>query len=342
MSSRKRLVVSIILFAGVFVVGVAGFKLLGGPGWSLLDAVYQTVITVATVGYGEAHDLGGNPAARVFEILYIILSLGTIAFAVSSITAFIVEGELKKLLGRRRMDKDIARLKDHDIVCGSDETAQTIIQELLATARPFVVIEPAAERLEKLGALGPVLYLQGDPAEDDVLVKAGIERARGVLLSLPTDEATLFVAVTARSLNPKVRIVAKGIDVKSHAKMMKAGADYVVSPSYIGGMRMVSQLVRPAAVTFLDLMLRERGATLRVEDIFVAAGAPLAGKTVGASGLRDRRDALLVALKRAGTGEHVFNPGPETVIGAGDALIFITSPAALGEIARQAGGPHGA
>jgi voltage-gated potassium channel len=342
MSSRRRLGLSIALFAGVFVVGVAGFKILGGPGWSLLDAVYQTVITVATVGYGEAHDLGGNPAARVFEILYIILSLGTIAFAVSSITAFIVEGELKRLLGRRRMDKDIARLKDHDIVCGSDETAQTIIQELLATARPFVVIEPAAERLEKLAALGPVLYLQGDPAEDDVLLKAGIERARGVLLSLPTDEANLFVAVTARSLNPKVRIVAKGIDVKSHAKMMKAGADYVVSPSYIGGMRMVSQLIRPAAVTFLDLMLRERGATLRVEDVFVAAGAPLAGKTVGASGLRDLREALLVAIKRAGTGEHVFNPGPEAVIGAGDALIFITSPAALGEIARQAGGPHGA
>ena len=339
MSSRKRLVISLVLFVGVFIIGIVGFKLLGGPDWSLLDAVYQTVITVATVGYGEAHDLGGNPAARVFEVIYIILSLGTIAFAVSSITAFVVEGELKRLLGRRRMDKDIARLKGHDIVCGSDETAETIIQELLATERPFVVVDPAAERLEKIAALGRVLYLQGDPAEDDVLLKAGLERARGVLLSLPTDEANLFVAVTARSLNPKVRIVAKGIDVKSHAKMMKAGADYVVSPSYIGGMRMVSQLVRPAAVTFLDLMLRERGATLRVEDVFVADGSPLAGKTVGASGLRDRRDALLVALKRAGTGEHVFNPGPETVVGTGDTLIFITSPGALGEIARLAGGP---
>jgi len=119
---------------------------------------------------------------------------------------------------------------------------------------------------------------------------------------------------------------------------MKAGADYVVSPSYIGGMRMVSQLVRPAAVTFLDLMLRERGATLRVEDVFVAAASRLVGKTVGGAGLRDRRDALLVALKRAGTGEHVFNPGPDVVVGAGDALIFITSPGALGEIAKLAGG----
>lgn len=338
MSSRRRLFVSLGLFAGIFLVGVAGFKLLGGSDWSVLDAVYMTVITVATVGYGEIHDLGANPAARVFGIVYIILSLGTIAFAVSSITAFVVEGELKRLLGRRRMDKDIARLKGHDIVCGSDETVETIVRELLETERPFVVVDPAAERLEKIAALGRVLHLQGDPAEDDVLIRAGLERARGVLLCLPTDEANLFVAVTARSLNPKVRIVAKGIDVKSQAKMMKAGADYVVSPSHIGGMRMVSQLVRPAAVTFLDLMLRERGATLRVEDVSVAAASPLAGKTVGASGLRERRDALLVALKRAGTGEHVFNPGPETVIGAGDALIFIISPGALGEIARLAGG----
>jgi voltage-gated potassium channel len=257
MDSRKRIIAAFALFVTVFLIGVAGFKVIGGAEWSLLDAVYMTVITVGTVGYGETHDLGGNPAARVFTAAYIILSLGTIAFAVTSITAFVVEGELKRMLGRRKMEKDIARLEGHDIVCGADETAQTIIQELLTTKRDFVVVDADRARLDRLAAAAPFLFVEGDPADDEVLKKAGIERARGILLSLPTDEANLFVTVTARQLNPSVRIVAKGIDVKSHEKMVRAGADYAVSPTFIGGMRMVSQLVRPAAVTFLDMMLRE-------------------------------------------------------------------------------------
>ena len=143
MTPRKRLYIAVILFLVVFVFGVAGFKILGGSEWSFLDSVYMTVITVATIGYGEVHDLSGNPAARIFAIIYILMSLGTIAFAVTSITAFVVEGELKNILGRRKMEKEIARLKDHYIVCGSDETAQTIIQELSQTKRDIVVIEPS-------------------------------------------------------------------------------------------------------------------------------------------------------------------------------------------------------
>ncbi|MBE3111671.1 MAG: NAD-binding protein, partial [Acidobacteria bacterium] len=212
MDSRKRIFISLGLFVTVFLIGVAGFKTIGGAEWSLLDAVYMTVITVGTVGYGETHDLGGNPAARVFAAAYIILSLGTIAFAVTSITAFVVEGELKRILGRRKMEKDIGRLKGHDIVCGADETAQTIIRELITTKRDFVVVEPDRAKIDKAAAAATFLFVEGDPADDEVLKKAGIERARGILLSLPTDEANLFVTVTARQLNPQIRIVAKGID----------------------------------------------------------------------------------------------------------------------------------
>ena len=160
MDSRKRIFISLGLFATVFVIGVAGFKMIGGAEWSLLDAVYMTVITVGTVGYGETHDLGANPAARVFAAAYIILSLGTIAFAVTSITAFVVEGELKRILGRRKMEKEIARLKGHDIVCGADETAHTNIQELITTKRDFVVVEPDRTKIDKLAAAATFLFVE--------------------------------------------------------------------------------------------------------------------------------------------------------------------------------------
>jgi voltage-gated potassium channel len=334
MPNRKKIFVSILMFLAIFLIGVVGFKFFGGPGVSLLDSAYMTAITVSTIGYGEVVDLSTHPAGRVFNILFIILSLGTIAFAVSSITAFIVEGELKNLLGRRRMEKDIAKLKDHYIVCGSDETAQTVIRELLLTERDFVVIEPARERWERLGATPGLLSIQGDPAEDEVLLKAGLDRARGLLVSLPTDEANVFVTITARSLNPKVRIIAKGLDPRSHEKMKKAGADSVVSPAFIGGMRMVSDMVRPAVVTFLDKMLYDKERTLRVEEVTVGAGSPAAGRTIGEAGIRERTGALVVAIKRAGSSAYEFNPTAAALVGEGDTLIFIGSPAMVDEVEK--------
>jgi voltage-gated potassium channel len=336
--NRRRIYVSLLLFAAVYLIGVIGFRVFGGPDVSLLDCIYMTAITISTIGYGEVVDLSGSPAGRVFNILFIILSLGTIAFAVSSITAFIVEGELKNLLGRRRMEKDIARLKDHYIVCGSDETAQTVIRELSLTQRDFVVVEPSKEKVEKLAALGEFLYVLGDPAEDDVLRKAGLERAKGVLLSLPTDEANLFVTLTARSLNPRVRIVAKGIDLKSHDKMKKAGADSVVSPSFIGGMRMVSDMVRPAVVTFLDMMLYGKERVLRVEEVEVGKGSALVGKTIQASEIRERTKALLVAVRQAGTKDYEFNPPADRMIRETDVFIFIGTPETVRELKKAAAG----
>jgi voltage-gated potassium channel len=338
MDNRRRIYISFILFAAVFFIGVAGFKFFGGPEVSFLDCVYMTAITISTIGYGEVVDLSAHPAGRVFNILFIILSLGTIAFAVSSITGFVVEGELKNLLGRRRMEKDIARLKDHYIVCGSDETAQTVIRELLLTQREFVVVEPAKERIEKLGALGSFLFVLGDPAEDEVLQKAGVDRAKGILLSLPTDEANLFVTITARSLNPKARIIAKGIDLKSHDKMKRAGADSVVSPSFIGGMRMVSDMVRPAVVTFLDKMLYDKEHVMRVEEVEVGQGSPLVGKTIQESEVRERTKALLVAVRKAGTKDYEFNPSSDRLVQGNDVFIFIGSPEMLKMLGNMAAG----
>ncbi len=326
MDNRRKIYLSIVVFLAIFLVGVVGFKIIGGAKVSLLDSAYMTAITISTIGYGEVVDLSGHPAGRVFNIIFIFLSLGTIAFAVSSITAFIVEGELKNLLGRRRMEKDIGKLKDHYIVCGSDETAQTIIQELQRTERDFVVIEPSREKLDKLASAANLLYVQGDPAEDEVLLKAGLSRAKGILLSLPTDEANVFVTITARSLNPGVRIIAKGLDLKSHEKMRRAGADSVVSPAFIGGMRMVSDMIRPAVVTFLDKMLYDKARTLRVEEVAVGQGSPLAGRTIAQAAIGEKTGALLVAVKRAEPADYEFNPAPGRTIREGDTLIIIGSP----------------
>jgi voltage-gated potassium channel len=336
MKSKKRIYLSLTVFVAVFIIGVAGFKIIGGPEWSLLDSLYMTVITLSTVGYEEAVDISANPAARIFATVFIVICLGTIAFAVSSITSFIVEGELKNVLGRKKMEKEIAKLKDHYIVCGTDETAQTIIQELILTKKKFVVIEPLKEKIDRFSAEENILFINGDPTEDDVLLSAGIEKARGILLSLPTDEANLFVTLTARSLNPRIRIVTKGIDLKSHKKMVKAGSDSVISPTFIGGMRMVSEMIRPAVATFLDMMLRERERVLRFEEVLVKKESPLVGKIIEEAKLEEKTNALLVAIRRAGRKDYEFNPSKDTTIQENDTLILIATPDMVKELEKLA------
>ncbi len=337
MTRRNRLLLSFAMFFIVLGIGVAGFKTLGGKDWSLLDSLYMTVITLSTVGYEEVADLSANPAARIFAVVFILLCLGTIAFAVSSITSFIVEGELKNILGRKKMEKKISKLRDHYIVCGADETAQTIIEELILTKRPFVVVDPLQENLDKLTALGEILFIQGDPAEDEVLISAGIAEAKGILLSLPTDEANLFVTLTARNLSPDIRIVTKGIHPKSHKKIKKAGANAAVSPTFIGGMRMVSEMVRPAVVGFLDNMLRERDVVRRVEEVLLRSGSKIIGRTIAESKITDVKEALLVGLRRSPAETYEFKPALDTELQVDDVLFFITTPDGLKEVEKIVG-----
>lgn len=337
-SSKRRIFISLMVFFVVFLVGVTGFKFFGGKEWSFIDSLYMTVITLSTVGFGEVEDISTNPAARIFTSVFILFCLGTIAFVVSSVTSFIVEGEMKNLLGRRKMEKEISKLKNHYIICGTDETAQTIIQELILTQKDFVIIEPLKEKIDKLSASVKGLFIHDDPTEDNVLISAGIKKAKGIFLSLPTDEANLFITITARSLNPDIRIVTKGIDVKSHSKIIKAGSDAVVSPTFIGGMRMVSEMIRPAVVTFLDMMLRERKKVLRVEEVVVKKGASMDGKTLEEARIGEKTGALLVAIQKGGGKDYDFNPVKETAIQEKDVLILIASPESAKKVEKFTGG----
>lgn len=321
MTIQRRLKIAVIVLAIIFFIGVAGFKLLGGHEWSTLDAVYMTVITMATVGYGETKDLSKNPAARIFAIFFILTGMGILLFVISSATAFIVEGELTQVLWRKKMIKEISKLKNHVIICGAGETGIHTVEELLKTRNDFVVIEPDKERVEKLKLLGDLNIIEGDANEDSVLIQAGIERAKGIIIALPTDKDNLFVTITARQLNPGIKIVAKGIDPKTDTKLIKAGANSVVSPNFIGGLRMVSEMIRPTVVNFLDLMLRDKLRTLRVDEVTISERSHIAGKTLEEAAITEKINLLVMALKEPDSPDFNFNPSPKTLLRPGQVLI---------------------
>lgn len=311
----------------LFVVGILGYLLLEGPEQGLLDAVYMTVITLTTVGYGETVDLSNSPGGKLFTVLLLLASFGALAYFVSTLTAFLVEGELQRLFWRRRMTRAIEGLSNHVIVCGAGFTGQHVVRELLATERPFVLIDTDEERMRELAEESgdELKAVIGDAGDDETLRAAGIERASGLISCVSSDRDNLLVVVSARLLNPRLRIISRCIDERVEAKIRKAGADAVVSPNRIGGLRLISELVRPDAVSYLDAMLRDGGAALRVEATPIAASSKLAGETVGA--LKEEQvSGLTILALRAPDGEWCYAPADEAILEAGHALVFVGPP----------------
>ena len=327
MSLQRRLLIALLALLIVVMVAAAGYRTLGGPHVTLLDAVYMAVITFATIGYGEVVDTGANPALRVFNMVMILFGIGVMLYVFSASTAFIVEGELKDIFRRRKMLKQIRDLQNHFIVCGAGETAYHVVKELLKTEHPFVVIDHDDEQLAKIQSLGTFPVLKGEAADEEILATAGLARARGVATVLRDDKDNLMVTVTARQLNPTVQIVARCADARMAERLTRAGANSAVSPNMIGGLRMASELIRPHVVTFLDMMLKEQSKTLRVEEIALGADSPWVGKTIRETEIHDRYGLLALAVRQAG-GEIKYNPRGDTVLAGGDVLIV------MGEIHR--------
>lgn len=316
---------------GVLLIGVIGYVLI--EGWRPFDALYMTVITLATVGYGEIHPL--STGGRVFTIGLIFIGIGVLTWAFSNLTAFFVEGELTRVLRRRRMQKQIDSLKDHFIVCGVGHTGQVIIQELRKTRRPFVVVDKSSEVCERLAQSG-VPAIQGDATEDQVLQQAGIERATGLFTALTSDQDNAFVALTARGLNPNLRIVSEQVESNVREKLLRSGASAVVNPNLIGGLRMTSEMVRPAVVGFLDHMLRGDGDVLRFEELAVPEGSPLAGKPVGEIKGAQGNAALVVSVLHA-DGNYELNPSSERPLKAGETLVVMGTLNQLEDLKRKLG-----
>lgn len=220
------------------------------------------------------------------------------------------------------MLKQIRDLKDHFIVCGAGETAHHVVQELLKTSHRFVVIDHDEERLEKIRHLGEFPVLTGEAADEEVLEEAGLSRAAGLAVVLPDDKDNLMVTVTVRQMNATIRIIARCTDARMGDKLLRAGASATVSPNMIGGMRMASEMIRPHVVSFLDLMLREKSKTLRVEEISVKEGSSWAGKTIQETEIHRRFDLLALAVRNP-AGVIEYNPHGDTVLNAGDVLIVM-------------------
>jgi voltage-gated potassium channel len=315
---ERRIVVLLVVLLGVLAVGTLGYVLI--EGWSVFDALYMTVITLATVGYGEVHPL--SPAGRAYTIVLILAGLGVMGYALSTVTAFLVEGELTGILGKRKMERKIKNLREHVIVVGARETGKHVAEELLKTGIPFVVIERDPSHAASLERIGEVLYVVGDAMDSEVLRRAQIESARGLISSIPSDQDNLFIVLTARELNPALRIVSRVVAEESRHKLVKAGADAVVSSNLIGGLRMASEMLRPHVVSFLDSMLRETEATaVRVEEVQVPPTSPWVGRTLEETRIREKVGVVVFGVREAATGKYLLNPAPTFRLGPGDVLI---------------------
>lgn len=324
---RERVAIALVALAIVYVVGVVGYKIVGGDEHNWLDALYMTTITLTTTGYGEVIPIADRPAAQAFTIVLLLFGATGVVYFASVITAFLVEGDITEGFRRRRMQRTIESLRDHHIVCGAGQAGLAVLQELVETKRTAVLIENDADTIERLMELFPsLLVVRGDFTDDTALQAAGVTRAAGVVFCADSDKDSLVGTVTARQLNPNVRIVARATDEKAIQRLKSAGADAVVSPGLIGGMRLASELVRPAVVGFLDRMLRDKEQALRIEEVDVPRGSPLEGRTIAELAVRRYANLLVLAIQDADGSEYSYNPDPDHRVTAGARLIVMGNP----------------
>jgi voltage-gated potassium channel len=325
MSSQiyRKLIWACLILAIILMIGTTGYWLIGEGQYSLIDAFYMTVITVTTIGFGEVIDLSGNAVGRIFTIFTAFSGIGVLLYIVTNLTALIVEGELGESFRRSKMQRMASKAKDHYIVCGSGLTGFHIISELRATKRPRVIVDIDKNKIYKtLEAFPDEVFIEGDASDSNTLLKAGIEKAKGLFAVTGDDNNNLVTSLTAKQLNPDIRVVARCNEIKNSEKMKKAGADAVVSPSFIGGMRLASEMIRPTAVSFLDTMLRDREKNLRVEEFPVPS--QFVGKAISALNLKRYQDTLLLAVRAKE--DWIYSPPDNYVIKPENTLVIMTTP----------------
>lgn len=312
----KHLRMGLVILAAISVIGTVGYCL---AGWSPLDAIYMVAMILSTVGLGEVHEL--TPELKVFTTLLCIVGVSAFLYLVGGLVQMMAEGEINRALGLRRVTREIQRLNGHIVICGFGRVGEILAHELRRHKKSFAIIEHDPERISDATALG-YLVLNHDATEEEALAAAGVPRAVTLATTLPRDADNVFITLTARNLNPKITIIARGEFQSTEKKLMQAGADRIVMPAAAGALRMAAMITRPAALELIEVVAGRQIAEVEVDEVTIPERSPLVGISVGQSQTRSRHGLLIVAFRRAG-GKLEFNPGGDAVFEAGASVIVM-------------------
>lgn len=297
-----------------------------------LDALYMTVITLATVGFKEVKDL--DEKGKIFTIILILTGFGVFTYTLTVGAKILIEGEIKEVFKKRKMRKKIDSISEHYVICGYGRMGSIIVRELQANSIPIVIIEKNKANLPENEE---IIYIEGDATHDEVLKAAGIEKAKGLITVLPSDAENLYVVLSARELNKNLFIVARAVDREAEHKLKRAGADRVVSPYFIGGLKIAHTVLRPTVVDFLEFATRAEHVEIQIEEIEISGKSPLVDKTIAQSGLGKDLGIIVIGIKR-NDGRIKFNPTSQTIIKEGDILIVLGQVDNLNKLEKLAKG----
>jgi voltage-gated potassium channel len=328
MSPRRRLIYIGIALLAVIAIGTTGYRIIQDE-WSLLDCVYMTIITLSTVGFREIDGL--SDAGRVFTLVLIVGGVGVMFYSLGTIVQYLIEGQITNIWGIRRMKDNIAKIKDHIIICGYGQVGREVALTLKSEGVPFVVIDQNQEAITKAAGDGQ-LYVQGNATRDDILDEAGIQRARGLVAAVGSDADNIFITLSAKGLRSDLLIVARAFAEESESKLKRAGADRVILPLRLGGRRMAMIALHPLVIDFVETTIHSPERDFVLEEMSIASGSRLAGITIK-QGQEISGGAAILAVKKKG-GALLPNPPQESMLEVGDEVVVMGTRKQLSSFER--------
>jgi voltage-gated potassium channel len=317
LNRAKQTLISVALSIILIGLGCLGYMMI--EGWPFFDSLYMTIITLATVGYSEVHAV--SLPGRIFTVVLIMLGVGFFLYVAGGIIQFLVEGSIRQVLGRRKLDSQINKLKEHFIICGYGRIGRVLARFLIEKYVDVVVIERKQSRIAAMDQDG-ILYLAGEATDETLLERAGIQRARGLVTAVATDADNVFLVLIAKQLNPKLFVVARASQNSAKKTLLAAGADKVISPYDLGARRMAHAILRPTVIKFLEMAFADDSVDIQVEEIRVGQSSELCGVTMRNSGIRQKFDLMIIVIRKFDD-TMLFNPKADSIIEAGDVMVVV-------------------